>query len=514
MRGAVGNFFDKLLERIKKRRKRKLIIKKETDLEFEKKKIKKDIKRKKQEEINNYFCRKNQKLKKKVKNNKIKLISPKGISKIKPIKKLSNPKKVLNVENAVLNKKHNKYTIPKKKGIQNSEKNIINSISKPIKKTQNKDVNKLKKKRIIKTRKLSKGIDIKQVDSINSKTNILKNDLVNEINKVIKINKSLLQNIIVQLKDLDEELKTAKTKEEVDKIEIKLFELKKQLQYLIDEFYKFKDKDIHLFNEVIQNKISEIKNIDSTFDIEQIMEKLSINLDYYNDLINSNINASNMIENAEDKKIVINDRQILLYDEKKRLEHINAINKRLSIQIDKNKQLLKDFDELIQNITPKEIVKVQSQFLSNLVKKIKGIFGTFFSIPFLKKSKDIPMFTVGLYGVNSSIRSARAIVNKKTTIKFVPTADFSSKLLDYKNKFVLAEYMLDDTLSQIKFLREEFVTNFGNYFDYNEFYSQLSEIDNIEKKLNVQKQNIQKVKQKYNVTIEKNNQKVELIKKM
>lgn len=514
MRGASGNFFDRLLSRIKKRKKLKRIKKQEIIIEKEVKRKKVAEKKKKEIEINNYFI--NQKQVKKYGNDKIVIVPKKGT-----IKKGKKKKTTLPTNNNVCK--------PKVSIDYNKEKNTTKSI-------ETKKENKIIKKSTTPLKETNKVI--KAPSKTDTKDNIMKTkntthetkaepntinctnfeflyvEIIKEIDKKIVKHKEILESLKFKFDELNNELKHAKTKKRVEEIEKQLLEIKRQIDLILEEYNDIKDGELlKLKIDGLEKKFKQFEEINPNVDVKELLSPCYVKMDYYNELSNQRINCISSIDNIDNRKNIIESKELLLSNEKKQLSDLNQINKRLSYQIEKNQNLLKEFDELINNINPKQIIEVQSKFLNTLMNRMKGMFGTFLSVPLLK-SKNLPLFMVGLYGFNSSIRSMRAVTNKNTNIKYIPSNDYTNKLLDYKNQFSFVEYMVNDSIRELKFLREEFVLNFGNYLDYNTFTSHLTAIDEMENKLILQSKKIQKLKQKYTTTIDKHSKKLEIIKKM
>ena len=116
--------------------------------------------------------------------------------------------------------------------------------------------------------------------------------------------------------------------------------------------------------------------------------------------------------------------------------------------------------------------------------------------------------------LNNSIKSMRGIVNKKDIVNYIPSNDYAREILLYKCDLNYIDYMLDDSLFQIRCLKEEYKLNFSEFYSNEMFMMQLEKIEAIELKLKKQSIELKNLRNKYEQTIDKNNQKILKIKEM
>lgn len=512
MKGAKGGFFDKLLTRFRQRLlKRKL--KKEKIIEEQEKEVKKNqIKKKKDEElIINYINKRRfvginttKKLENNLKKTKSNLSSNQSL-------------KVIKNSNINFKNKSDKFNFQEKKE-QTLKPNDTKRKFKNIKidNLLNKKILKKNRKHIFKPKKV--GIDDKSEISENKRrdTSVDTNLLIKEINKIINNHKELLEHIMIDIENIEEQITITNDMYIIKNLEKKLKELKAKITKILEEYFKIKDGNIeNIEYQKINKIIREIKNLDSSININKLIDSSKINLNYYNELINSKLNCNALEDRISYKKEVINSTNSITNNiENVNIDKFNIINSKLENQIRKNKEILNDFNRMISKIEPEKIIEIQSKLISNLIRNATSLIGTFISIPFLKRPKDIPMFTFGLFTLNNSIRNMRAINEKKEVVRYIPSDDYTDKILNSKNNFDSVEYLLYDSINQIEFFKQDFINNFEDYYNDDEYLKQIRKIDSMKEKLVEQSVIINKMKKEYDKTLFKNKEKVLKIKKM
>jgi len=517
MRGQKGGFWDRLLFRIRKlrlkvkRKKEKEIIK-----QGEKSKQEQIKKRQKQEEII-YNTNKIKKYKGIGNENNVKISfkikNQKEISKIENkqqnviLKKYKSiiPKVILTAPAFVLN-------IPIKSSSMNKEKNKQNTNvknnSKEIKRPE-------KNSNIITTKKINKKKKYVGVgNKIISESKIKENDkLFKEIKKLIDADKEKISFLVEEVNKLEDTINHSRNVDKLNKVQEQLSKIKREIEKILKnyEILKYSNNLKRLNVPKITEIIDEIKNSDS---INEIINKCNVYLDYYNELSNLRLNEQNLEYKAEYKKEKVNEKNRMLKQENIKIEDLNKIEKRLSRELIKQKNILDEFNNLISQIEPEKIIKVQTNYINNLLHKIGGIFTAFLSIRFLKKTKNVPTFAFGLYMLNSSIKSMRGIVNKKTTINYIPSNDYAKAIIANRCDLNYIDYMIDDSLFQIHCLKEEYQLNFSSFYDNELFSKQFEKIAAIEAKLLKQSKEIKNIRNKYEEVLNKNNNKILKIKEL
>jgi len=491
MRGSKGGFWDRLMARI---RQRKIQKKKEKLHLIEEKMInskkEKTIKQKETQQVL-YILNINNKLESKSNKKSFKL-RKKGIS----AKIITSPQGYI---------KNSKEVIIKKESI-NKKKDVISP------KFKNKNISSITKKKITKKKKgIPSSVIITTKDNtkhLNEKTQ----KLIAELNKIIDDNRENINEITSQISKIRNELHGATSIKKVEEIEQKLMGLKRKLIEFMENYSSIKNGSyLKLNKERIEELITEIKKINPTFKFSDIVDKVSPNLDYYNDLSNNTINTVSMIYSASYQKDIINYKNNKEQNMDIELSDYSKINNKLSQELDKHKNIINEFNALINKISAKKIVSVQNDFLSTMLHNTGCLISTFLSIPFLRKPKNIPLFTFGLFTINNSIRNMRKVTTTEN-ISYIPSDDYANKIIKYKNSFGFVDYMISDSLCQIRELKEEYKINFSSFHNSDEFNKNLMRINSIEEKILRQSKAINELKNKYEKALDKNYEKVLSIK--
>lgn len=116
--------------------------------------------------------------------------------------------------------------------------------------------------------------------------------------------------------------------------------------------------------------------------------------------------------------------------------------------------------------------------------------------------------------LNNSIKSMRGIVTKKTIVNYIPSNDYAKAIIANRSDLNYIDYMLDDSLFQIRCLKEEYKLNFSEFYSNEMFAMQFEKIEAIELKLKKQSMELKNLRNKYEQTLNKNNQKILKIKEM
>lgn len=519
MRGAKGGFWDMLFSRV---RKRKIQKKKNDEMKLENESLKsKKLEQTKKENNNHvlYVINVNKKANLELKNSNLK-VQKKKFSGSKKItrKNASNVVKILITSSTITPKKGIDINKNNSKTSDKIETKKVTSLSnKKIKKENKKISNKVDNKKIesISNKKIKKKpspakLDIKVEDKKKLDDNSIK--LIDELNKVIDSNRETINEIKNILDKLNNDIKEAKTTKKVEEIEQKIIILKELLNKLSETYENIKGASFSKLGvEKIDKLIEDIKKIEPNFNFNVVLDKVKPNLDYYNDMSERAIETTNMTYSTTTKKDIINYKDNKLEKMKIELKDFEKVNSRLSNELSKHDNIVKEFNELIKKISPEKIVHIQNDFLATMLHNTGCLIGAFLSIPFLKKPKNVPLFTFGLFTINNSIRSMRKVTTTEK-ISYIPSDDYANQIIKYKNSFGFADYMISDTLYQISEFKEEYKSNFSGYHNTDVFDKNLKTIEEMENKILTQSKKIEQLKKNYEKTLENNYKKVLSIK--
>lgn len=230
--------------------------------------------------------------------------------------------------------------------------------------------------------------------------------------------------------------------------------------------------------------------------------------------------VSKTIKGKKNKKGTI----INIYDDKKlkdkpkltkmNLYPIEKINNELQKKLEEQKLIYEEFNEKISKIKPEKITEVKFYFINNLFSNLKNIMLTAFSIPLLKRPKNIPLFSVGLFMINNSIRNMRKLITKEETISYIPSNNYINAIESNLNSIELINYMLEDSLDQIGALKSDYENQFGIY-SYTDIYKQnMQKLNSYEEKIKKKQKQFEEEKLKMNKNLEKNQKILRLIRDM
>lgn len=233
-----------------------------------------------------------------------------------------------------------------------------------------------------------------------------------------------------------------------------------------------------------------------------------------------NIKSKKLFKKRNSKKgIIINVYNEEKLKEKKALTHINLkqiekINNLLEDKLKEQEYIYKEFNKKVKNIQPEKIISVKYHFINNLFSNFKNIFLSAMSIPLLKRTRNLPLFATGLFILNNSIRNMRKLVSTEETINYIPSNNYIGAIKSNLNNLELVEYMIEDSLDQIRFLRNDYVNKFSQY-SYDEVYQKnLKKLDDYEKKMKEKQEKLEKEKTKMQKNIKENEKILRLIKDM
>lgn len=196
------------------------------------------------------------------------------------------------------------------------------------------------------------------------------------------------------------------------------------------------------------------------------------------------------------------------------LTKFNKINNELDKKLLKQKEICKEFNKLINEITPEKQINIKYNFINNLFSNIKNLFISVISIPFLKNPKNIPLFSIGLYMLNNSVRNMRKLITKEERIKFIPSNIYIDAIKENIDNLNLIDYMVTDSLSQISHLKYEYQNEFSDYKDNEKYIEIMNKLESYEAQLKGKQEKIYEEKQKMDNTLDKNCKKLQLIKNM
>jgi len=265
MRGSKGGFWNRLVVRFRLRKlnkNQKLELEKEEKLNSKKEKI---IKIKKEEQ-ELYFLSSN------------KIVEGKSKKRVFKGPKKGIPTKIVTYNN-IGKKEIKKHEIPDLSNYsikierKNKKKNDISP------KIENKNVSIITSKNITKKKKGILNNKITSIKDNSRQLNEKSQKLIDELNKIINDNREKINLITDEITELKCDLNGAKTIKKVEEIEKKLNVIKKKLIELMETYTKIKNDSISkLKDEEIEKLVTDIKNLDSNFKFDKIINTVATSL--------------------------------------------------------------------------------------------------------------------------------------------------------------------------------------------------------------------------------------------
>ena len=287
---------------------------------------------------------------------------------------------------------------------------------------------------------------------------------------------------------------------------------------------KLKSTDIKQENVVNTQKVEQNQNCNK--DINKNLQDIKVSTNKNKENKDISLNAINMGKNSTIKKKLtkknkgvanifnpkkLNNKLILI---KLDFKKYKKINNELEKKLEEQKTIYEEFNKKIKNITPEKRVHIKYYFINNLLHNFKNILLVALSIPLLKKPKNVPLFAVGLYIANNSIRNMRKLITKEEKIEYIPSKNYVGAIKNNLYGLELVEYMLEDSLEQLEQLEIDFIDKFSIYKDSDSFKNNINEIRKYKSQLKKKSEKLEIQKEKMNSTMEKNQKVLTLIKDM
>ena len=417
-------------------------------------------------------------------------------------------------------KANNARRVPKQNNFETEREILI----KPKKATSLENTLTIKKeKKVVTEEKIEQNehlINKDEKKESKEKTNdiIIKTNTLDEIEKMIRKNYYEIQNIKREIEIIENEEKDKSLKEDVEKLIDRLNKLIKQLEEIKKDFYKKNLEKIyqnstedtyisHLIEEYKASFIDNNINDNALLQIKQIEEYIYL----INDIIDIEKNKDTLNKTLEDKKenFEIRDKDFeelqTKYDDVEKMNlHIESFSKEQSLLINEITAKV----ESSVNVTKE--VEYKTQLYINYSKLLTStlLMGMSSAIPFNRGGNLLKagLMMAAVAGMASSIKTRT--YESKTTTKINYT-DYEKEILSGINNIDDMDLMIDKTILDIKFIKENFEKEFSQY--KNEipmYYELITKLDSIEKDLLVKQQIAKDYNKKLQDTLDKNNVKV------
>lgn len=346
---------------------------------------------------------------------------------------------------------------------------------------------------------------------------IIKTNALGEIEKIIQKNYYKIQEIQYELKILEQQEKDEVLTDEINKLIDELNAIRKRFEQIKKEFwqsnyeeiYKFPNNDNYISHLIEEYKAS-LKNNDnntSLLAIKEIQEYINI----INDIIDIEKRKDVIEEKLENKKEKLGIRDNDFEDFKDNCIDIDKINNYVASFVTEQDYIIKDIESKVNmasNIT--KTAEYKTELAINYTRLLTStlLLATTSLIPNTRRGNmlKIGLMFASVAGLSSAIRLRTKESKVTTKVTFI---DYAKEIRSSINNVSDMSLMIDKTMLDIKFLKEEFKKDFGEYKNsIKEYYDIITKLDTIEKDLIVRQQIVKEYNTKLNKTLNKNNVKV------
>ena len=422
--------------------------------------------------------------------------------------KVKNDKKQEDIENnkeSKINDDKTKEENQKEKDETNDKKDKKEIDDKNKSKEQNKTTEEKNEKV---SKKSEKEIELENIEKIGLA------NFIKTINKKIKDDYKSLNDLDMENHRITQELENAREVSDINKLIDRLKGNQNKIDAIINrindiengniisdvyEYSKEKPKELKEFIKILEKEKNNTRYIDTIY-----KPNFKDKLDYTDRInrikINTNkkeqelISKKDSFENLNDKEQE-NDNQIENFNKKR--YHFEDLALKFQISIS-------NFENKVNNISVKEEV-IKKYFLNGIE---------------IKNNLQLKRIAMSMYNEENG-KSVEQIYNELqsklyivASSKLVPSNNYKTQLLTEKQGLLNTKLELKTTLREIKEFKDEFIREFSDYYDTNEYLSYLDQIEKIEGRLSNQNDKLSLLNNKIDTTIIKNDKKVEEIDKM
>lgn len=358
------------------------------------------------------------------------------------------------------------------------------------------------------SKKSEKEIELENIEKIGLA------NFIKTINKKIKDDYKSLNDLDMENHRITQELENAREVSDINKLIDRLKGNQNKIDAIINrindiengniisdvyEYSKEKPKELKEFIKILEKEKNNTRYIDTIY-----KPNFKDKLDYTDRInrikINTNkkeqelISKKDSFENLNDKEQE-NDNQIENFNKKR--YHFEDLALKFQISIS-------NFENKVNNISVKEEV-IKKYFLNGIE---------------IKNNLQLKRIAMSMYNEENG-KSVEQIYNELqsklyivASSKLVPSNNYKTQLLNEKQGLLNTKLELKTTLREIKEFKDEFIREFSDYYDTNEYLSYLDQIEKIEGRLSNQNDKLNLLNNKIDTTIIKNDKKVEEIDKM
>lgn len=338
--------------------------------------------------------------------------------------------------------------------------------------------------------------------------------IIKEVDEFIQKSKENLDEINNEVENIKSDLKLKKDTNELEerynKLKIKIEKLKQQYD-TVKEKYDLSEFAIVGGIKLIDS-ISDYKSIASLNEIETMVRVCKKEIEKIESITIVDNKSKNVSGKIENKKQEENSIKIKFNKHKENIKNVNTIEEKIALEVKEQEQIVNDmykdavyFEERIS----KEIEYIgHRKILSSILNIASGIL-------------TLPLTGMNLFGIalgSTMINKGLKEINKKLetrekTVISYDYKDISEKISNMKDKMGYTNLILEDSLNEIKKMKDNFSNTFKNYeYILPDYYEMFDKISSLENKLIEQQRKLNKVDKKLEEEKELNNKKLMKVK--
>ena len=342
-----------------------------------------------------------------------------------------------------------------------------------------------------------------------------KEEFIKAVNEKISDDYKSLHNLEMENHRLTQELENVRDVGDVDKLLERIHENQNEIDNIIGrihgiengeiisvayEFSKTKPKELKEFIKELESEPNNYRYVDELY-----KPYFKDNIDYIDRVTRLKNDTDSKEQEIQDTKDTFTNLDDKRNDNDMELERYNKRRFHFENMLLKYQVAINTLQSKVQNITVEE-KKVTRYFLGNIEIKnsmqLKRIAMNMFNQPGNQKD---------LQQIYQELQSKLTIIENS---KLVPSGNYRNMLLNEKNNLFNTGLELKGTISEIRAMKEEFKEEFSDYYDNEEYFSYLEQIEKMERKFVSQTDKISLLDTKIDQTILENDRKVAEIEQM
>lgn len=340
--------------------------------------------------------------------------------------------------------------------------------------------------------------------------------IIEEVTEFIDESKELLSEIKFSLNDIKESLQEQYTIDQLQALDekyqvvrTKILELKSKY-LVISEKYNFEDFQI-LDNIKLLEAVEDYKDKASLEELEMLVEVCKNEVDEIDGILIEEKKRIGIDSEFNQREKEIKNRDIAFDNTKSQTIHYTELEKIIGTEARKQQEMIKEIDERMSKVKTEverttEYVYHTGKMFSSFLKITAGILTAPFS------GINIFGIMIGTRLINRGLKDLRKSIVPTEVEKTKVVEKFENverEILNTKDSVATTFKLIDDSLSQVESIKEDFKTRFSPYSLYIPEYSKVyNMLETLEQNLNTKKEQIKRMQKTLDRQYEKNKQKV------